>query len=156
MTTTELIRQIDGIELPAAGWWPIAPQRMSLRTVGLRRRTMSATVSGGVTLGDDPDDSMLDLLVSPGDGGSPDSDLAIHAALTSASRDGVWHFSGSVEAAATAPIAVDVRYHGVYRRGERATAWLAVRATLPGGGSRPRLVLEGDLNADFPDRGLRW
>jgi hypothetical protein len=155
MTTTELIRNIDGIELPATGWWDIVPQRISLRTVGLRRRTMSGTASGGVTLAADPRDSTLDLLVSPGDGGSPDSDLAIHAALTSAGADGVWRFSGSVDAAVAAPIAVDVRYHGVYRRAERAIAWLAVRAALPGGAGRPRLVLEGDLNADFP-HGTRW
>jgi hypothetical protein len=155
MTTTDLIRHIDGIELPTAGWWRIAPQRISLRTIGLRRRTLSGTASGGVTLAADPRDSTLDLLVSPRDGGSPESDLAIHATLTSAGADGVWRFSGSVDATVTAPIAVDVRYRGVYRRAERATAWLTVRAGLPGGAGRPRLVLEGDVNADFPDT-ARW
>jgi hypothetical protein len=151
ISTTNLIRRVDGIELPAAGWWPIAArQPVSLRTIGLRRRTLSGTAAGGVTIGEDPRDSTLDLVVSPHDGSGSQGDLAIHAALAGASADGVWRFTGSVAAAVTVPIVVDVRYHGVYRRADRATAWLTVRAGLPGIGNRPRLVLDGDLNADAP------
>jgi hypothetical protein len=151
ISTTNLIRRVDGVELPAAGWWAIAArQPVSLRTVGLRRRTMSATVSGGVTIGDDPGDSTLDLLVSPWAAESPDDDLAIHAVLAQADANGAWRFSGSVAATVTVPIVVDVRYRGVYRRADRATAWLTVRAGLPGLGNRPRLVLDADLNADAP------
>ena len=146
----DLIRSIDNVELPTPGWWGIAAQQpVSLRTVGLRRRTLSGTVSGGVTIADDPCDSTLDLLICPRDGQSPDHDLVIHASLTSAGADGVWRFSGSVDSAITLPIAVDVRYHGVYRRADRAAAWLTVQAGLPGLAGRPRLVLDGDVKADF-------
>lgn len=150
ISTANLIRRVDGVELPAAGWWVIAArQPVSLRTVGLRRRTMSATVSGGVTIGDDPRDSTLDLLVSPWSADSPD-DLAIHATLAQADADGGWRFTGSVAATVTVPIVVDVRYRGVFRRADRATAWLTVRAGLPALGNRPRLVLDADLNAEAP------
>ncbi len=150
MHANDLIRTIDDVELPTAGWWGIAAQQpVSLRTVGLRRRTLSGTVSGGVTIASEPRDSTLDLLICPRDGRSPDHDLFIHAALTSARADGVWRFNGSVEGAVTVPIAVDVRYHGVYRLGDRAAAWLTIQAGLPGLAGRPRLVINGDVNADF-------
>jgi hypothetical protein len=146
----DLIRTVDDVELPTPGWWGIAAQQpVSLRTVGVRRRTLSGTVSGVVTIAEDPRDSTLDLLICPRDGHSPDNDLVIHASLTSASADGVWRFNGSVEGTVTVPIAVDVRYHGVYRRADRAAAWLTVQAGLPGLSGRPRLVLNGDVNADF-------
>jgi hypothetical protein len=151
ITIADLIRRVDGVELPAPGWWSIAgPQPAGLRTVGFRRRTFAGIVSGGLTLADDPLDSTIDLLVSPSAATGPDSDLAIHATLASAHWDGTWRFRGSVESVVTAPIDVDVRYHGVFRRGGRATAWLRVRAGLPGGNGRPRLALDADVNADGP------
>jgi hypothetical protein len=152
MTTAELIRTVDDVELPAPGRWDIAAaQPVRLRTVGLRRRTTTGTVSGGVTIAEDPGDSTLDLLISPGGDGGREHELAIHATLTSAGADGIWHFDGQV-AGTTAPVAIDVTYHGVYRRAERALAWLTVEAALPGLGGRPRRVLAGDVNADHPGR----
>ena len=51
MTTNDLIRKIDDVELPTPGWWGIAAQQpVRLRTGGLRRRTIAGTVSGGVTI----------------------------------------------------------------------------------------------------------
>jgi hypothetical protein len=154
ITTADLIRRIDDVELPTPGWWAIAAQQpVSLRTTGLRRRTLGGTVSGGVTFAEDPTESTLELLICPGGAESPEHDLAIHANLTSAGADGTWRFTGSVEGTITVPIAVDVTYHGVYKRADRATAWLTVQAGLPGMGGRPRLVLAGDVNADHPKRG---
>jgi hypothetical protein len=153
MTNHDLIRRIDDVELPTPGWWGIAAQQpVSLRTVGLRRRTIAGTVSGGVTIAEDPSDSTLDLFISPGGAGSPEHDLAIHATLTSARADGSWRFAGTVEGTVTVPVAVDVTYHGVFKRADRAMAWLTVEAALPGLGGRPRLVLAGDVNADDPGR----
>ncbi len=153
MTTNELIRRVDDVELPAAGWWGIAAQQpVSLRTVGLRRRTIPGTVSGGVTIAEDPIDSTLDLLISPGGADSTEHDLAIHATLTSAGADGTWRFAGTVEGTVSVPVAVDVTYHGVFKRADRALAWLTVEAALPGLGGRRRLVLAGDINADHPGR----
>jgi hypothetical protein len=153
-TTDHLIRTIDDVELPTPGWWAIAArQPISLRTTGLRRRTMSGTISGGVMFADDPTDSTLELLICPSGADSPEHDLAVHATLTSAGADGTWRFTGSVDGTVTVPIAVDVTYHGVYKRADRATAWLTVQAALPGMGGRPRLVLAGDVNADHPKRG---
>ena len=151
MTISELIRTVGDVELPAAGCWAIAAQQpVSLRTTGLRRRTMTGTVSGGVTFADDPPDSTLDLLIGPEAAGGPGHQLAIHATLTSAGADGTWRFSGSMMGTVTVPVAVDVTYRGVYRRGDRATAWLTVQARLPGLGGRPRLLLAGDVNLDDP------
>jgi len=153
MTTNDLIRRIDDVELPSPGWWGIAArQPVRLRTIGLRRRTIAGTVSGGVTIAEDPRDSTLDLLISPGGPDSPEHDLAVHATLTSATADGCWRFAGSVEGTVTVPVAVDVTYHGVFKRADRALAWLTVEAALPGLGGRPRLVLAGDVNADHPGR----
>jgi hypothetical protein len=148
-TTANLIRRVDGVELPASEWWAIAAgQPVSLRTTGLRRRTMSGTVSGGVTIADDPCDSTIDLHLSTRGGAG--TDLAIHAALVSADADGVWRFAGSVAGTVTVPIVVDIRYRGVFRRAGRATAWLTVHAGLPRLDGRPRLVLDADVNAELP------
>ena len=95
MTTNDLIRRIDDVELPTPGRWGIAAQQpVSLRTVGLRRRTIAGTVSGGVTIAEDPSDSTLDLFVSPGGADGAEHDMAIHATLTSARGDGCWRFHG--------------------------------------------------------------
>jgi hypothetical protein len=151
MTTNDLIRRIDDVELPTPGHWGIAAhQPVSLRTVGLRRRTIAGTVSGGVTIAEDPSDSTLDLFVSPGGPEGAEHDMAIHATLTSARGDGCWRFHGVVEGTITVPIAVHVTYHGVFKRADRALAWLTVEAALPGLGGRPRRVLAGDVNADHP------
>jgi len=153
MITNELIRRVDDVELPTPGWWGIAArQPVSLRTVGLRRRTITGTVAGGVTIAEDPSDSTLDLLISPGGADSAEHDLTIHASLTSAHADGSWRFAGSVAGTVTVPVAVDVTYHGVFKRADRALAWLTVEAALPGLGGRPRRVLTGDVNADHPGR----
>jgi hypothetical protein len=151
MTTTDLIRKVDDVELPTPGRWGIAAQQpVSLRTVGLRRRTIAGTVSGGVTIAEDPADSTLDLLISPSGAGGPERDLAIHATLTSADAHGTWRFDGLVEGTITVPVAIDVTYHGVYKRADRALAWLTVAADLPGLGGRRRLVLAGHINAGHP------
>jgi len=153
MTTTDLIRRIDDVELPTPGRWGIAArQPVRLRTVGLRRRTMAGTVSGSVTIAEDPNDSTLDLVISPGGAARPEHDLAIYATLISADADGCWRFNGVVAGTITVPVAVDVTYHGVYKRADRAVAWLTVETALPGLGGRPRLVLAGDVNADHPGR----
>ena len=123
---------------------------MRLRTLGLRRRTMAGTVSGGVTIAEDRKDSTLDLVISPGGADRPEHDLAIYATLTSADADGRWRFNGVVESTSTVPVAVDVTYHGVYKRADRTVAWLTVETALPGLDGRPQLVLAGDLNADHP------
>lgn len=105
-----------------------------------------------MTIAEDPDDSTLDLFISPGGAARPEHDLAIYATLTSADAHGCWRFNGVVEGMITVPVAVDVTYHGVYKRADRAVAWLTVETALPGLGGRPRLVLAGDVNADHPGR----
>ena len=72
--------------------------------------------------------------------------------LTSARADGTWRFAGTVEGTVSVPVAVNVTYHGVFKRADRALAWLTVEAALPGLGGRRRLVLAGDINADHPGR----
>jgi hypothetical protein len=153
ITTDDLIRRIDGVELPTPGRWSIAAdQPVSLRTLGWRRRKHAGTVSGGVTIAEDPNDSTLELLIRPDGAAGAEHDVAVHATMTSANPDGSWRFTGSVAGAAVVPVAVDVTYHGVYKRAQRAVAWLTVEAALPGVGGRPRLVLAGDVNADHPGR----
>lgn len=153
LTTHDLIRHVDDVELPVPGWWPIpARQPVDLRTTGWRRRMLTATVAGGMTMADRPLESTLDLLVSVSDG--THDDLVLRADLVTAHLAGTWRLAGTVTGAVTAPVTVDVRYHGVYRHGGRATAWLAVRARLPRAGRRGGLVLRGDLHADHPASAL--
>lgn len=146
----DLIRRVDDVELPTPGRWRIgAHHPVALRTSGWRRRTLDTIASGDVTIADDPQDSTLDLhVVAPGDPGA--EDLVIHAGLVAASAAGAWRFDGTARATVTVPIAVDVRYHGVYRRGDRAAAWLAVRADVPALGDRRSMTLLGDLTAVHP------
>ena len=153
MITADLIRKVDDVELPVPGRWGIAAQQpVSLRTVGLRRRTIAGTMSGGVSIAEDPADSTLDVFISANGTDGAEQDLAIHATLASADAHGTWRFDGLLEARVAVPVAVDVTYHGVYRRADRALAWLTLAATLPGLGRRPKLVLAAHVNADHPGR----
>jgi len=68
-------------------------------------------VSGAVTITDDPRDSTLHLLICSRGAARTDA-VTVHAALTSANPDGAWRFTGSVASTVSAPISVDVTYHG--------------------------------------------
>lgn len=155
MTTTDnLIRSVGGVELPTPGWWQMhAHQPVTLRRRSWRSRASGGTAAGGLTIAGDPYESTLDLLVSPAGAGidaGADDDLLITASLVSASPGGWWRFAGTVSGTVTRPVAVDVRYHGVFRRGDRASAWLTVWAALPRAAGGRRVTLTADLHAESP------
>ena len=104
MTTDDLIRTVGDVELPAPGRWSFAaPQPVSLRTAGWRRRTLAGTVSGEVTIAEDPNDSTLELLIRSGRADRGEHEVAVHATMTSANADGSWRFTGSVAGAGAVP-----------------------------------------------------
>lgn len=147
MNTDDLIRLLDGIELPTAGSWRIAAgQPVTLQQGGWRRRLVHTNAAGALVVTDEPRQSALALRVTSPSGSHPD--LTIGAQLAAATSGGSWRFAGSVRGTVELPITLDVTYHGVYRHGEEATAWLTVRADLPAVGRQPAAVLTGELNAD--------
>lgn len=146
MTTDDLIRLLDGIELPTPGNWRIAAgQPVTLQRGGWRRRPAHTDAAGALVVADEPRQSTLGMRVTSPSG---HPDLTISAQLAAASSHGSWRFAGSVRGTVELPITLDVTYHGVYRHGEEATAWLTVRADLPAIGGQPAAVLTGELNAD--------
>ena len=132
MRGIDLIRDVGGCEVPAAGVWGI-PAGLPLVLVTRRRwRSSSAsvrTIGGCLSLADSSGSSELHLATA----GDVDdcSRLDVWAAIESFCRDGTWlcHASALLGEIRFAGDLV-VRYQGVYRRGDMATAWLDIDAAL--------------------------
>ena len=158
MITTDLIRQLDDVELLAPGRWTISGrQPVELRTTGWRRRRRPAFAIGELLVDDDPRRSALSLVVTPLDPELADAALTVTAVLRSAVASGSWLLDGTaVRGKATTPVIIDVQYRGVYRQQRRSTAWLTIRSTVPSAGGRGRGdELFGHLNADAPQQEIR-
>jgi hypothetical protein len=86
------------------------------------------------------------------------STLHYNATTLIPTPDGIWLLNGDLIAGAvTRPQRAIVRYHGVYRYGDRAAAWLTLNARIDLAdylGRRPfagrHLLLTADLNTDCP------
>ncbi len=120
-TTTQkraLVRDVDGLEVPASGIWPLLSASTIHRFAGRVTETLPIH-QGWLELADDPtgcwmridtDEVLLELTsarVSP------------HAFEASA-----WQFDGTAEGAgARQPLTLELVYHGVYRRAGRTWAW---------------------------------
>jgi hypothetical protein len=149
MNAADLIRTIDDVEVPTIGRWMIhRHQPVTLRpTTGWRRRVIPAVASGTLVVADDPLESILSLAIETTDGLGID----LLGRLVEAGSLGAWRVDGAVSlGGAIGSFTCDVDYHGVFRHGERATAWLTVRAVLPTGPARRGLAfeLEAELNAE--------
>ena len=144
----ELIRTSGGVELPSTGEWQIHAASFVGVTVD-RKHTLRPTVHGArLEIGDSADDPIrlalrtdcsrarvLDLTGTPG------------------ADDGYgfvrWTLAGTIEDELyTRPLAGSLRYHGVYRRGGSASAWLSGWVTTRTRGyRRSGLDVEIDLIA---------
>ena len=100
---------------------------------------------------EDPARSTLALTVTALDGHAEVGDVRISAALTHADAAGEWYFTGSASSPRPAPVALHVRYLGVYRRAHRASASLRISAELPRDRRRSRLDLDGALDVSAPE-----
>jgi hypothetical protein len=151
----DLIRMIDGIEVPALGRWTIASGYSIIRRDpgGWGRRRRSDRITGGLlVIGVDLPTCRLELAGGAVDDNGATGSWQIDGELVEADRYGVWRFTGSCQQD-TGIGAADIvaRYHGVYRHGGRATAWLGLAATIgrhTATTSRPRrFTLHGEIGA---------
>ena len=71
MTTTDLIRKIDDVELPTPGRWGIAASSRCDCAPSACAGGRSPARCRWVTIAEDPSDSTLDLFISPGGAAGP-------------------------------------------------------------------------------------
>ena len=113
------IRRVDDLEVPAAGAWPLL-RSSSVRLRTGRQSDQQLTIrSGWLDLHDDPTDSWLRIDAD---------DLVLDLTSATISADhfelSAWAFHGDGQVGAECGAAeLALRYHGVFRRGERMWAW---------------------------------
>ena len=163
----DLIRTIDGAEVPAAGRWHVGSgQPVRLTTRGVRHRsTNGRIVTGTLDVTDGIVGSSLQISVTTdaaggsSDAGVPTRDpppgaLRFTLTVTEITPSGRWRAVGtSTSEAGFAPVTVDIEYRGVYRHARHTSLWLTVDAGLDRAADRsrlrrlvgPRVRLESDL-----------
>jgi hypothetical protein len=178
MRTDRLIRRVGGVEVPAAGCWTIPRSHASVnygaRTGFVRRvQGRAAAAAGALHVGDDPTQTELVLHVAAwagtGTPGAPSlSELlgnkcvcavTLRASSMEQPTDNTWRMRGVAHSSwVSRPAPISVEYHGVYRAGDGAKAWLTVRADISHdfAGLRPRGPLEivADVLAVAPRRAV--
>lgn len=113
------IRRIGGLEVPAAGAWPLLASS-SVRICSSRHDDrQSAIRSGWFDVSDDPTDCWMRIETD---------DLLLDmtgATITSDQFElSAWRLRGNAQiGAAHGAAELDLRYHGVFRRGHRMWAW---------------------------------
>ena len=107
---------------------------------------------GELVIDEDPARSTLALTVTAPDGRAEVGDVRISAALTYADAAGEWYFTGSARSPRPAPVALHVRYLGVYRRAHRAMASLRISAELPGTDADPASISTARSTSVRPSR----
>ena len=130
---TTLIRTVDGVEWPLPGQWEIRPGHpLDVRRVRLlhRRRDLVSTYRGELVVADPGLGSTLHLAI----GAAPGLRLVgidVRATITAADELGSWQFAGTARAGDDL-FHVDgvATYHGVFRAGARANAWLDLDVVL--------------------------
>ena len=147
----DLIRTLEGTEVPAPGRWQVgAGQPVRLTFGGLRRRTTEGRiVAGTLDVTDGIVGSALEITVAVDDGdrradaGVPTRDppgtLTFTLAVTGFSASGSWRAVGATtggEEAASSPVDVEIEYRGVYRHARHTSLWLTVDGDADGSGGR--------------------
>ena len=139
----QLIRTLDGAEVPVAGQWVVgAGQSVRLTARGVRRRSIDGRVLGGVLdVTDDLVGSTLALSVSldddtaGSDPGLPTRDppepIELVLAVTAFGASGRWWAVGaSSSASGSEPVTVEIDYHGVFRHAGHTALWLSLDGGL--------------------------
>jgi hypothetical protein len=93
--------------------------------------------------------SVLTVAIDEPRPGSPFR-LMIEARLTAVDGLGDWRLEGTALVdGRRVTVDLQARHHGLFRHGERLTAWLSLQATLVGQkGSRTRRLLDLEVNAE--------
>lgn len=140
------IRQIDDIEIPVSGMWPAVGASRVVRSTGSRSARAVPVVSGWLEVGDDPATNALCIELD-------DSILLATTARVSHNGHGwsEWHLEGvACTVDRRDPLALTLRYHGVYQRGGDALAWWSGEGTIAapddrrGRRGRRRLAADGE------------
>ena len=147
-------RMVDGVEAPMPGRWKIMG-------VSPDPRQAAPRLSGYLDVGETLADSRIVVTTET----AAKAPLAIELSARYAESDGGgdWQFEGvaAIDGWRTR-VTVHVRYHGVYRSGQRVTAWLGISAeVVPARGrtqghglrrtsiTRPSRLFEADINAEL-------
>ena len=162
--TSQLLRCVDGVELPIAGTWTVDRNHGAVNFFVPRRlrrpdsrvgRAHQATLA----FSDDPGQVLVAVLFD-----APDLQLSrsqtavigapIHLEARSVPGPHRWALSGEVFTDISAsPLRASLSYHGVWRRGDRSHGWFGLAGTIdpPPGGSQRRLRFSFELLARRPD-----
>jgi len=159
---TALIRTIDGRETPAPGRWTIAPGQPVAGRAGRwpRRRDVNVRTRSGALLITEGGAMAVQLNFATASNtcSQPISLIYQSISIVPLSGDGLWSVAGEliVDGQLT-PARSLLIYHGVFRSGPGAIAWLGWRLRVPilhvtgaAPGVTGQLALSADLNADAP------
>jgi hypothetical protein len=159
----QLVRRVDGVELPAAGTWSVPDHHATVsftrpRTLGQADSWRGRASEAAVIVGEDPADVTIALKVAapdlPMNLGSSSRPAARPIVVGDATLKGIptWPLSGRVSINhRLLAIEATLAYHGVWRRGERAYGWFVLSGAIDDGaraGRRMRFTFE--LLADGP------
>ena len=176
MRTQNFIRNVNGVEVPAPGRWRIPNSHVTVtyaaRTGFVRRvRARAPEASGAFDIADDLGSASFELSV--GASASPHARdvpslgamlgdehldrLVLRASAIEPTTDGPWRARGEVEFdGVSRQSPVIITYHGVYKAGDGAKAWLTVHAGILQDISGPRrrrpIELVADVLAIGPSR----
>ena len=161
---TTLIRITGGQETPAPGRWTIAPGHPVRYRIGsnLRRHQLTARSDGGALLVTDTGGLAFQMSVAAGALGRPIAERLTYQSIAvhRGPGEGTWLVDGELLHGGRAiPARSTVVYHGVYRSGPGAIAWLGWH--LPtvrladSSGRVVRLTMTADVNAQAPAELIR-
>jgi hypothetical protein len=163
-----LIRIADGRETPAPGRWSIAPGhpvtvrsgRWWQRIAGTERRTIGRsgiprTGTGSLLISESGALAFKLPVVHQGIVGERSKSVTYQSiSFSRAAGDGVWIVDGVLLTGGhVIPARSVLSYHGVFRTGSGAVAWLGWHmpiVRIPDAGTTRRLEISADLNADAP------
>lgn len=137
----ELIRTVDGMELPAEGDWTILPHRS-----GSRAARTECRVAGSLAVGAHLEDLRLCLSID-----TIEDTLTIDTQLQHTDGCGNWLFTGTATRDGVQRVVeLPVTYHGVFRRNGHTSVWLTidVRGAAIGRTLLRQLVV--DVSATWP------
>ena len=150
------IRRHDGLEVPAAGMWPLVVSSSVKRSIARTRYEPLPITAGWLDVADDPSASWLHIQLC---------DRVIDLTVVDIAADpfelSAWHLAGVAAStdvdARQQPVTMALRYHGVYRRGGQIWVWLSGTAVVGVARSRrkPAERLALDLLFEFGHAGGR-
>jgi hypothetical protein len=162
MHASPLIRVVDDVETPAPGRWTIAANQAvagSRRHLGRRVSGIGRTIGGALRIDDNHLGSTMEVAIAVEDLPFPvASTLHYRATALIPTPEGIWLLNGDLTAGKiTRPLRSIARYHGVFRNGGRAAAWVTLHARIDLSHFAARRTFAGrhldliaDLNADSP------